>query len=481
MHAEQAASAELTPGGRRLRLLLLCAPGVFVVLAAVGAFLVSLRDSEVDFGKRKLMAFTAGGLAVAGAGALLHRKAVADLRTSGRAYGKTVLFIAVAVLVIPALTILALDQAVGLALRRMPPPPLLIFPPHYRVSYQTPEFTFTAETNALGIRDQEVAAHKNDRFRVLAVGDSYTYGWGVESADSWVKVTERLLGEQGREAEFLNLGCPGTSVDAYALIAERAIPLLQPDLVLVAVLQGDDLKQLDLGDTTDRLFKFNGVETNESSGGLLVRVLPNFDALRIRLGTYRPRVVSAEQIRAEWKRLAHWIEDHMTAEERARFDAVDPEVKATLATGNLNPWDVYFAVKNPDFMAFTLHPDRADVRRAIQAMGACLERIKLAASSAGAKVSVVSVPAGWYTCAKALETRRRVGFRLDDAALRGNAQDEAIASACRLAGVNFHTFTARFREVAAERDLYFELDGHFNNAGHALFGEQVAELLRRSE
>jgi hypothetical protein len=281
--------------------------------------------------------------------------------------------------------------------------------------------------------------------------------------------------------EILNLGCPGTSVDAYALIAERAIPLLKPDLVLVAVLQGDDLKQLDLGDSTDRLFKFNGVESNESSGGLLVRVLPNFDSLRTRVGMYRPRVISADQIQAEWMRLAHWIEDHLTSEERARFDAIDPEVKAVLAAGNLNPWDVYFAVKNPDFMDFTLHPKRPDVLKAINVMGVHLKRIKAAASEAGAKVSVVSVPAGWYTCANALATRRRVGFRLDDAALHGNAPDDVIALACYSAAVEFHDFTARFREVATQRDLYYELDGHFNTAGHALFGEQVAELLRRSE
>jgi hypothetical protein len=142
---------------------------------------------------------------------------------------------------------------------------------------------------------------------------------------------------------------------------------------------------------------------------------------------------------------------------------------------------VYFAAKNPDFMDFTLHPDRPDVRKAIDVMASHLGRIKAAASEAGAMVSVVSVPAGWYTCAKALETRRRVGFRLDDAALHGNAPDESIDSACRSAGVDFHTFAARFREIAAEKDLYFELDGHFNPAGHALFGEQVADLLRRSE
>ncbi len=164
---------------------------------------------------------------------------------------------------------LALDQAVGVFLRHSPQPPLLLYPAHYRVSYRTPEFAFTADTSAIGIRDHEVDLEKKDRFRILALGDSFTYGWGVESVDAWPKVVERLLTDKGRATEVLNLGCPGTSVDAYAAIAEKAIPLLQPDLVVVAVLQGDDIKQLDLGTTTGKLFKLNGVATSTSGGSTL--------------------------------------------------------------------------------------------------------------------------------------------------------------------------------------------------------------------
>jgi lysophospholipase L1-like esterase len=470
-------SAALSPRARRLRLLLLAGPGLAVVLASVGLFAYALRSPEVDFGKRKLLTFAAAGLVLAGAGVLLHRKAVADLEAAGRAYGKTVLFVVVPVVFLPVLMAVAVDQAVGLYGRLVPPGQVLVFPANYRVSYQTPEFSFTAATNSIGIRDREVSVGKNDRFRVLAMGDSFTYGWGVQAEQSWPKVAEKLLGQNGREVEVLNLGCPGSSVDAYALIAERAVPMLQPDLVLVAVLQGDDLKQLDLGSTTDKLFQLNGVRGDEGSGGLLTRAFPHVTAALARM----PRSVPADAVREVWKGNVRGIEAHLNAEERERYAALNPDVKALFAEGNLNPWDVNAALKCPDYMDFTLHPDREDVRRAVGAMAASLGKIKATADRANARVAVVSVPAGCYTCKKGVESRRRGGFRLGDEALQSDAPDEVIRSAAKEAGVEFQTFLSRFREAAKSRDLYFEFDGHFNAEGHALFAEQVAGMLRSAE
>jgi GDSL-like Lipase/Acylhydrolase family len=470
-------SAELSLKTRRLRLLAMCAPGLLVVLTAVGAFLVLRGRSDIGFGKVKLLTFSAVGLAIAGAGALLHLKAIADELARRRGYWRTVAFMILAVLVMPAVMIFAADKAVGLALAANPPGPLLVFPPHYRVNYRTPEFAFTAETNAIGIRDREVELQHKDGFRVLAIGDSYTYGWGVDGATAWPKVLERLLNEQGRQAEVLNLGCPGTSVDAYAVIAERAIPLLKPDLVVVGVLQGDDLKQLDMGVTTDRLFKFNGVAGDEPSGGMLALVLPNFDDLRVRIATRRPRVISAEQIQAEWQRLAKWMQGRFNAEEKRRFEATDEKIKDMVLDGGLNPWDVFYAIQQPDYLAFTLHPEREDVGQAVTKMGSCLAQIKDAAATVNAKVATMAVPAACYACRQGLESRRKVGYRLDDSVLTSDAPDEAIRRACAQAGVAFHSCTAQFRQAGAARDLFFEYDGHFNPEGHAFFAEQLAKAL----
>lgn len=471
-------SAALSPRARRLRLLLLVGPGVLVILASAGLFAAALRSPEIDFGRQKLLAFTAAGLALAGAGALLHRKAVADLEKTGRAYGKTILFIALPVVFLPVFTLFVADQLVGFYLWQNPPETLLVFPAHNRVSYRTPEFSFTANTNAIGIRDREVGERKRGRHRILAIGDSFTYGWGVDEEQAWPKVLERLLGEKKRDAEVFNLGCPGGSVDAYALIAEKAIPLLKPDLVVIAVLQGDDLKQLDLGSTTDKLFQLNGVRSDDASRGLLANVFPNITTLASRM----PRSISADDVREVWKANVRGIQAKLTAEERKRFDALDPAIKERFLAGEINPWDVNAALKCPDYMDFTLHPERDDVKKAADAMAANFAKIQEAAGQADVRVTAVSVPAGCYTCRKGLESRRKIGFRLGDEALQSDAPDEVIRSAAtRTPEVAFYTFLKRFRAAGGDRDLYFDVDGHFNADGHALFAEEIADVLIKQE
>src|SRR5712691_7679877 len=122
----------------------------------------------------------------------------------------------------------------------------LIFPRNVTRHFQTPEFSFTITTNALGFRDRDFSQSKTARTRIVALGDSFTYGWGVEAEESWPKALEQRLRSSGLDVEVANLGKPGASPRDYADIAEKSISLLRPDVVIVGVLQGDDLAQMDL-------------------------------------------------------------------------------------------------------------------------------------------------------------------------------------------------------------------------------------------
>src|SRR5262249_37045840 len=56
----------------------------------------------------------------------------------------------------------------------------LVLPPGSRVVYETEEFRFAAKINRLGFRGREFTVERvPGRSRVLAIGDSFTYGWGV--------------------------------------------------------------------------------------------------------------------------------------------------------------------------------------------------------------------------------------------------------------------------------------------------------------
>lgn len=119
----------------------------------------------------------------------------------------------------------------------------LVFPARAEAFYDTYEFQFTAHSNNLGLRGPDIPLERNAAARVLFLGDSYTYGWGVEDDQVWVQLAEQLLRARGRAVEFANAGAPGMRPLQYAELAEELVPVLQPDLVVVGLLQGDDLRQ----------------------------------------------------------------------------------------------------------------------------------------------------------------------------------------------------------------------------------------------
>lgn len=70
---------------------------------------------------------------------------------------------------------------------------------------------FTVSTNSLGLRGAEEPASQPS-FRVLAVGDSTTFGLGVNDAETWPAQLARLLQRENPGAEVLNAGVTGYSV-----------------------------------------------------------------------------------------------------------------------------------------------------------------------------------------------------------------------------------------------------------------------------
>jgi len=70
--------------------------------------------------------------------------------------------------------------------------------------YDTREFRITVLAIRLGFRDCEFRAPRSGRFRVLAIGDSFTLGWGVDREDSWPKLLEQKLIQSGRAVEIAN-------------------------------------------------------------------------------------------------------------------------------------------------------------------------------------------------------------------------------------------------------------------------------------
>ena len=351
----------------------------------------------------------------------------------------------------------------------------LIFPRNVTRHFQTPEFSFTTTTHALGFRDREFSQSKTVRTRIVALGDSFTYGWGVEAEESWPKALEQRLRSSGLDVEVANLGKPGASPRNYADIAEKSISLLHPDVVIVGVLQGDDLAQMD------------SPPPPASRLGPPPNVRTRHERLRRIAGWLYPHFLSmiddrssATDLSDEWKQEAQVFMSVFSAAERARLDQLDRRVKSAFLGGELNPSLIYLSLESPDYFLQSMDLRTATTKIQISQMSEQLLRIKAAADRINAKMIVVSVPYGIYVSRASYESRQRIGFAVVPEMLTTTSEDDAIRNASQLAGVDSYEFTGQFRHASVQQQFFYELDGHFNRAGHAFFADHLAPFIKDS-
>jgi len=82
--------------------------------------------------------------------------------------------------------------------------------PNYYQKYISPEFQTEIATNSDGLRDREHSIIKpKNTYRIVVLGDSMTFGWGVNQDDTWWKFLEDEFNsdkDSKYRYEIINLG-----------------------------------------------------------------------------------------------------------------------------------------------------------------------------------------------------------------------------------------------------------------------------------
>jgi lysophospholipase L1-like esterase len=94
--------------------------------------------------------------------------------------------------------------------------------------------------NALGLRGPETGERPPPGSRrILVLGDSVVFGWGLEETESYPVRLAEALRRGNVAAEVLNAGVPGFSIADEAALHREIAPALAPDAVVLAVSLND--------------------------------------------------------------------------------------------------------------------------------------------------------------------------------------------------------------------------------------------------
>jgi len=99
----------------------------------------------------------------------------------------------------------------------------------------------TMDINSLGFRDVEPAPRQPGELRILALGDSITWGDYLQADETWVERAERHLGKAlpGRRVGVINAGVGDIGLKEELDLLEETGLSLAPDLVVVGFYLND--------------------------------------------------------------------------------------------------------------------------------------------------------------------------------------------------------------------------------------------------
>lgn len=273
-----------------------------------------------------------------------------------------------------------------------------------------------------GIRQNGLAESDLPTGAILAVGDSFTAGSEVNDNQSWPAILQRRLGRR-----VLNAGVGGYGVDQIVLNAERLLPLLKPQVLLVGMLLPENVQRA--GYT---VFSAPKPYFDNINGGLTLRNVPT------------PHLSDKSFDPAIRRILAHSLAIHLFAE------AMMPEWWHRGTSG-----DFHHALNNPELVSCRL-----------------LERLEHTAEAQGIRTAVVIQHGGWLYARG--EQPPLLVQRLKRCAERAGYQviDEYDS---------LHAIAVRsLEELKAHYVMHADgsVFGHMSAQGNALIAELVAAALR---
>ena len=112
--------------------------------------------------------------------------------------------------------------------------------PNLERTVQWGRLSFQVRTNSLGFRGREPQARAPGEHRILFLGDSMVYGHGLEEDETLPRRVEELAQDASAMVATFNGAISGMNTVQELAAAQRLLPVLTPDQVILGYFVGND-------------------------------------------------------------------------------------------------------------------------------------------------------------------------------------------------------------------------------------------------
>jgi hypothetical protein len=298
-------------------------------------------------------------------------------------------------------------------------------------SYRKPDFTMRIRTNADGLRS-DTSDLSGDGPSILFIGDSFTFGWGVDERDRFSEeIAENVAAKLGKRVRFVNAGYWMYTFDQQLLVLKEQLTRFRPQVV-VQGLYWPHLRTL----FNHELDYIDGALTRVGHSGLKV---DEHGVLRFR---------------------SDWLDR----------PPLNSQLIALTARYFLNA-DLVRSAKEID--PFMRPNASADTERLWNLAEVILRETAVTVRAAGAVYVPLYIPLN----AELAEQFWQTSFQQDPPAnIDANLPKERLQAILAAAGATLIDPSPTMQEIGAER-LYFKSDPHWNAEGHRTIGKLLTPVV----
>jgi lysophospholipase L1-like esterase len=375
-----------------------------------------------------------------------------------------------------------------------------INPKRLDIRFETDDFDVRVVTNRQGLREPaEVPRRHPGVFRVLAIGDSMTFGWGVEYEQSYPQVAQRQLrGSYGWPGvEVINVGRPGAGPHDYLAYMRKYAVELDPDVIVIGFLIGNDCPVRAPASLSDRAAverELAGYAAASRQSPAERWLLRSFFARLCYAGIAWPRPLPADAVgrpgpifREPNPLDPRGLERDIAA---LRDAAAGRERYASLLRGGwvekglewrVNPWLVRAMILHPAGAADSLAV-RGETREVMQfewqLCAGLLRECKAASDEQDVPLVVLAIPNAQLVSQCWVDFLAARGCLVTSDMTTSRVVNDWLAETCRDNGIVCVDPLEQFRrEERAGTILYLKTDDHMTPRGQQLLGESLAAAL----